>query len=597
MPWDAWLTACLLLAMLLVLALGLLAADAAIFAVLGVLLVAGVLSPADALAGFASPAVATIAFLYVAVAGLRETGAMTWISTRFLGRPRSALEAQARLVSSVALLSAFTNNTTLVAAFLPVLHSVAKRARIAASLLFMPLSFAAILGGVCTLIGTSTNLTLAALIERHNQQHPGAALPPMRMFTQTPIGVCVAAAGVLYMLILGRRLLPRRAEPFEVAEGARRYMTAMRVAAASPIVGRTVEEADLRQLPGLFLSRIDRAAETVTAVGPEERLLAGDVLVFVGVLESVVDLQRTRGLDPVTDEGTPASNRPTNSLIEAVVSPTSPLIGQTIRDAGIRTRYGAVVVAVHRQGHALSGKIGDIEIRPGDTFLLEAGPGFARRYRDSSDFHLVSELEGAATPRHDRAALALGIFGILVILLSIEWVDPMTGALVGAAGMLLGRCCTLNQARSSIDWTVLLVVGGSVALGKAMEATGLAGTLAGSIVPRAMDLGPVWVVAAVYALTLVFTTLMSNNAAAALMFPIVFEISSQSGVDFTALIVCVAVAASAEFVTPLGYQTNLMVAGPGGYRWNDFARFGGPLTLLSGVVCVAAASLFFGIGR
>ncbi|MBL8745657.1 MAG: SLC13 family permease [Phycisphaerae bacterium] len=595
MTWQAWLTAGTLITMLGTLASGRLSADIALLGAVGLLLLAGIITPADAVAGFANPGVATIALLYVVTVGLRETGAMSMASARLLGRPRTALQAQSRLIASVTLLSAFTNNTTLVAAFLPVLHTIARRARIAASLLFMPLSFAAILGGVCTLIGTSTNLTVAALVQQHNRQHPDRLIPELGMFTFTPVGVCVAIAGVLYMLSLGRRLLPNRPEPFETARDARQYMTAMRVLPGSPMIGQTVESAGLRQLPGLFLSRIDRAMETVTAVGPEERITENDSLIFVGVLESVVDLQKTRGLVPVTDEGQPGVDRPSMNLVEAVVSPMSPLIGQSIRDAGIRTRYGAVVVAVHRHGHRLAGKIGDIEVEPGDTLLLETGPGFARRHRDSSEFHLVSELEDAAAPRHDRAGFALVVLLGVVILLSTEVIDPLSGALLGAALMLAGRCCTPDQARRGIDWTVLLVVGGSVALGKAMDRTGLAGTLAEHLLASREALGPIGLLAAVYLLTLVFTILMSNNAAAALMFPVALAAADLGGIPVMPLIACLTIAASAEFITPLGYQTNLMVAGPGGYRWSDFARFGGPLTLLCAFVCVAASAMWFDV--
>lgn len=596
MSWQAWLTAGVIGSVVGVLACTRLATDVVVLGAVGVLLAAGILSPAEAVAGFANPSVATIGLLYVVAVGLRETGAVHRLSGWFMGRPGSVLEAQARLALPVAALSAFTNNTTLVAAFLPVLHGVARRTRIAASYLFMPLSFAAILGGVCTLIGTSTNLTVAALIQQHNRVHPERLVPEFRMFTLAPVGVCVAAAGLAYMLLLGRRLLPRREEIFETAEAARQYMAAMRVEPGSPVVGKTVEQAGLRQLPGLFLSRIDRARETVIAVGPEERLEAGDILVFVGVLDSVVDLQKTRGLAPVTDEGAPEGDRSSRRLVEAVVSPLSPLVGQTVRDAGIRTRYGAVVVAVHRQGHLLSGKIGDIVVRPGDTFLLEVGPSFTRRYRDSTEFHLVSELEGAASPRHERAGLALGALGLVVILLSTNMVDPLVGALVGAAFVLAARCCTASQARAGIDWSVLLVVGGALALGRAMEATGLADSIVSSLGRGGFFDRPVALLAVVYGLTLAFTTLLSNNAAAALMFPVALQACDRAGLPYTPALVCLTVAASAEFITPLGYQTNLMVAGPGGYRWGDFMRFGGPLTVLCGVVCVLASAGWYGVG-
>lgn len=597
MGWEAWLTSAVLLGVLGALASGRVAADLAILGALLVLLVTGVISPRDAASGFASTGVWTVGLLYVVAAGLKETGATAWISHRLIGVPKSELQAQARLIFPVAFFSAFTNNTPLVAALLPVLSGVARRAGVAASRLYMPLSFAAILGGVCTLIGTSTNLVVAGLIDEHNATAPDAErIAEFGLFTLTPVGLPVAAAGLVYLLLFGRRLLPDRRSEEPGAGGERQYMTAMRVEAGSPIVGKTIEGAGLRHLPGLFLSRLERRDETMTAVGPDEKLEAGDTLVFVGVLESVVDLQKIRGLAPIVDEADLRHDRPRMRLIEAVVSPRSPLMGQTVREAGIRTRYGAVVVAVHRMGHRLSGKIGDITVRPGDTLLLEAGPEFARRFRQSNEFTLVSEIEGHSAPRHERASLALGVLLLLVAALTGDFIDPMTGSLAAAAAMVAGRCCTLSQARSSIDWQVLVVIAGAFGLGRALTETGLADTLAGAVV----DVGganPIVLLSLIYALTVIFTVFISNNAAAVLMFPLAMEAARAGGVDPLAVAVCVAVAASAEFSTPLGYQTNLMVMGPGGYKWLDFVRFGAPLTVLSGVVAVASAAVWFGLLR
>lgn len=595
MTWEAWLTAGLLALMLGALISGRLATDLAVLGALLALLLFGVLEPAEAIGGFASPGLATIAFLYICATGLTETGATGLISARLLGRPRSTLEAQARLTLPVAMISAFTNNTTLVAAVLPVLSGAARRAGIAASKLYMPLSFAAILGGICTLIGTSTNLVVAGLLERHNATHPDHQVPTFGMFTLTAAGAPVALAGLAYMLVLGRRLLPDKREEGPSPGSLRQYMAAMRVQSGSPIVGQTIEQAGLRHLPGLFLSRIDRPEESVTAASPTERLRGGDTLVFVGRLESVVDLQKVRGLSPVTDEGEHMStDRPTRRLAEAVVSPASPLVGQTIRDAGIRTRYDAVVVAVHRHGHRLRGKIGDIVIRPGDTLLLEAGTEFIRRYRNSTDFHLVSELDGAATPRHNKAPVAVGIMVALVAALSLDLVDPMTGSMAAGALMVLTRCCTAGQARRGMDWQVLIVVGASIGLGRAIEKSGLGEIAAGEVVRIAQWGGPIAILACVYAMTTVFTMFVSNVAAAVMMFPVALEVARTQQMAFLPLAVCIAIGASAEFTTPLGYQTNLMVMGPGGYRWSDFVRFGGPLTLLCGMVCVAAAAVAYG---
>ncbi|HZW10443.1 MAG TPA: SLC13 family permease, partial [Phycisphaerales bacterium] len=327
-----------------------------------------------------------------------------------------------------------------------------------------------------------------------------------------------------------------------------------------------------------------------------------DVLVFAGALESVVDLQKFKGIAPVADEASHERYRPNMRLIEAVISQASPLVGRTIRDAEIRTRYGAAVIAVHRHGHRLRGRIGDIVLREGDTLLLEAEPGFAKRYRTSASFHLVSALEGAATPRHERAWVAIAILLGLVALMSAGEL-PLVGdlpevvvAMVAAGAMILFRCCTGPQARSGIEWPVLIVIGTSFGIGKAMETSGLAAYAASFVTESGGRFGPAALLAIVYAVTLGFTILISNNAAAALMFPIAVGVAQASDLPFMPFALAICFAASLEFMTPLGYQTNLMVMGPGGYRYADFLRFGGPLTLLAGTVAIAGLCLQFSLG-
>jgi len=394
------------------------------------------------------------------------------------------------------------------------------------------------------------------------------------------------------MMIFGRTLLPQRTDQSGDLERSRQYMTALRVESASPVVGKTIDAAGLRHLTGVFLSRIDREDRTILAPSPNEQILAGDVLVFVGVLSSVVDLARMKGLTPVADGVGPGASRANLRLVEAVISGASPLIGRTIRDAEIRSRYGAVVVAVHRQGHAIIGRLGDIELRPGDTLLLETNERFASRHRDSSDFHLVSALEGAAVPRHDRAWIAIAILLLMVVAVASGLMDLLPAAMSAACAMIITRCCTGPQVRASMDWTVLIVVGCAFAIGRAMLTTGLAPEIAQFVVSVAGSMGKVAVLAVVYAMTVAFTMLLSNTAAAALVFPIAVSTAASVGfTDFTPLAVVIAIGASAEFSTPIGYQTNLMVMGPGGYRWLDYTRFGGPLTLVCGVTAVIATAL------
>ncbi len=592
MDWQMVLVAAALVVMLATLATGRFGTDIVMMGVLGLFLVTGIVSPQQAFAGFSNTGLLTVAFLYIVATGLQETGAMSMLTHRFLGRPRTTLQAQARIALPVAGLSALLNNTPIVAMFMPVIRELSRRTGIPASQLFMPLSFAAILGGVCTLIGTSTNLVVYSLINSYNTEHPETPLEPFSLWTLTPIGLPVALAGMVYMLLFGRRLLRARADAAAPADDARQYVTAMQVLPGSPLVGRSIEQAGLRHLPGLFLSRIDRPTETVVAVAPDEVLREHDILVFAGALESVVDLQKFKGLAPVADEARVDRYRPNMRLIEAVISQASPLVGRTIRDAEIRTRYGAAVIAVHRLGHRLRGRIGDIVLREGDTLLLEAEPGFAKRYRTSASFHLVSALEGAAAPRHERAWIAIAVLIALVTLMSsgelplVGDLPEVTVAMIAAGAMILFRCCTGPQARAGIEWPVLIVIGTSFGIGKAMDTSGLAAYAAHFVTTAAGSAGPAALLAIVYAVTLGFTVLISNNAAAALMFPIGLGVAQEAGLPFMPVAIAIAFGASLEFMTPLGYQTNLMVMGPGGYRYADFLRFGGPLTLLAALVAI-----------
>ncbi|MGP1308964.1 MAG: SLC13 family permease [Phycisphaerales bacterium] len=598
MGFDGWFTLLVIVSMVATLATNRFGTDIVILGALTTLMVFDlvtpydILSPKEAVSGFANTGVLTVGMLYIVAAGLKESGAMAVLTAKMLGRPSSNFSAQARIIAPVGIMSAFVNNTPIVAMFLPVLSDWSRRYNLSASKLFMPLSFAAILGGLCTLIGTSTNLVVAGLIEEHNKTAPPDAvhqLEPFTMFSITPVGLPVALVGIAYMLVLGRRLLPDRDPKRDPTTTVREYVTAMRVA-PSGVAGKTVEQAGLRHLPGLFLSRIERERETVVAVGPDEKLEANDILLFVGALDSVIDLQKIRGLDPVVDGDGPSGIRQLNRLVEVVVSRASPLVGRSIREGAFRTTYNAVVIAVHRHGHKISGKIGDIVLRPGDTLLVEAPKGWADTVKDSDAFHLVSELPEAAAPRHDRAWAAIAILACTVVAMTVFEGATMVVAFAAAGAMIALRCCTGPQARRSVEFPVLVVIAAAFGIGTAMQNSGLAEFLANNVLGFAAGAGTLSLLAAVYITTVVFTSLITNNAAAVLVFPIAISLAESAGMtNFTPVAICIAIGASAEFITPIGYQTNLMVLGPGRYKWLDYTRFGGPLMLLCGAVCVVMA--------
>ncbi|MBS0202576.1 MAG: SLC13 family permease [Planctomycetes bacterium] len=546
--------------------------------------------------GFSSPSLITVGVLFVIVTGLMQTGAMSLLTDRLVGRPRSVLSAQIRLLFPVTFLSAFLNNTPIVAMFMPVVDDICKRSRISPSKLYMPMAFAATFGGACTLIGTSTNLVVKGAMEK-------AGLPPMGFFDITWIGIPCALGGVVFMLLFSQKLLPDRKPAISLSDDLRQYTVEMLVQIGGPLVNSTIREAGLRNLPGLYLAEIERKGEILAAVAPNERLQANDRLVFVGIIESVVDLRKTRGLVPATDQvfklNTDASHR---CLMEAVVSNRCPIIGSTIRDGHFRSRYNAAVIAVARDGKHIPGKIGDIVLQPGDTLLLEGHPDFAVQQRNSSDFFLVSHVENSTPIRHDKSWIAIGILGGMILLASLLSRDAVDGkpavdfllpaALIAAIAMVATRCCTGNQARASIDWSVLIVIGASLGIGEAISVSGAAKYLSQqSIVVCGSN---AWLqLLVVYFLTMILTELVTNNAAAVLMFPLALEVSKSLGVSHTPFLIVIMVAASMGFATPFGYQTNLMVYGPGGYKFSDYLRVGIPLDLVMLAITVTLTPFVF----
>lgn len=597
---NAWITLGVLGLMLGLLVLTSIAPDLVMMACLTLLMLCGVLAPAQALSGFANEGMATVGVLYVVVAGLRDTGVMAWIAERLFGRPRSIAAAQWRMMIPVATISAFMNNTPLVAAMLPAVTEWGKKYQIPVSKLLMPLSFATILGGLCTLIGTSTNVIVAGLMK--DAVKAGQIDQTMGFFTLTSVGVPCALAGMLYMVCASRWLLPVRQAALRQVDDPRAYTIEMMVAPNGGVGGKTIEEAGLRQLSGMYLADVERQGEMIAAVGPQLRLQDNDRLIFVGVVDSVVELQRLRGLIPATNQVFKLDGpRAGRSLIEAVVSDRCPLIGKSIRDGKFRTQYNAAVIAVARSGERLHQKIGDIVLQPGDTLLLEARPAFAQQQRNSRDFYLVSSLDDSSPVRHDKALVALAILISMVMLATLFEQTPffihknfgtLQAALLAAGLMLITRCCTTASARRAVDWSVLVVIAATLGIGKALETTGLA-TAAANGLSSVVGTTPYSQLAAIYLVTMLLTELLSNSTAAVLMFPIALASAHTLGVHYMPFIIAITIAASCGFATPIGYQTNLMVYGPGGYRFGDFVRFGVPLNLLVATVTLIAAPLAF----
>jgi di/tricarboxylate transporter len=583
MTWEAWLSIGVALASVAAMTVTSAAPDLVLVAAATLLVLTGVLEIEEAFEGFANPAVLTVAALFVVAQGLRETGALDWIARRVLGTPKTVASALVRLMVPATAMSAFLNNTPIVALMIPIVQDWSKRTKISPSKLMIPLSYATVLGGTCSLIGTSTNLVVSGMASDRYQ---------VGMFEISILGIPVAVAGVVCFVLGSRWLLPQRTDRKTAFENVREYTVAMTIEPGSPVVGQTIEDAGLRHLPGLFLVEIEREGQSLVAVAPDEKLSAGDVLVFAGVVESVVDLRKIRGLVPAADRGkVVASMR--RRLVEAVVGARSELAGKNVREARFRTRYGAAIIAVHRRGERVESKVGDIVLSPGDVLLLEAPPSFLANHRHDPAFALVSEVEGSEPPRHDRAFVSLLVLGAMIVLNAIELLPLLTSALLAAGAMIVTRCLTVAEARRSLELPVLVAIAASFAVGTGLEKSGAAEAIGTGIVSFAGAFGNVGVLAAIYVATAVLTNLITNNAAAALMFPVAVESGDAAGVPIAAVLAVLMMGASASFATPIGYQTNLMVWGPGGYRFSDFVRAGLPLQIVAGVVTIAVASWFW----
>ncbi len=574
MPADAVVATLVAASALAVLAVSRAAPDFVFLTALVVLMLLGVIPLEDALSGFANEGLITVAAMYVVAAGLRETGAVRWLSSRLLGKPTTVRGAQLRLMAPVSITSAFLNNTPLVAVMIPTVSEWAKKLGISVSHLLMPLSHAAVLGGTITLIGTSTNLVVHGLLREQTGQGLG-------IFAIAPVGLPTAVVGVAFVVIFAKWLLPERLPVAQRVADAREYSAEMTVVDGGPLDGKTVAEAGLDALGEVTLFEVERKGVREPVMSPEMTLKGGDRLLFLGVVDAVVDLQKTAGLTPADGQVFKlGGTRPDRILVEAVVSDSGPMVGRTIREGRFRSLYGAVVVAVARNGRRLRQRVGDVLLRPGDTLLLEADPTFVETHRNIRDFYLLSPVPDSSPPRYERmGASALVLIGLL-FLTTTGLLPIVVAGLLAAVTMVVLRCVSTDGARQAIDWPVLITIGAAIGIGRALESTGVTAMVADRI--SALGAADLRLnVLLLYLATVVVTELVTNNAAAALMFPVALSMASAMDVSIVPFAVTIMMAASNSFITPIGYQTNLMVYGPGGYRFTDFVRLGVPLTAVA----------------
>lgn len=557
--------------------------DVIVFTVLLLLILGGVISLEEAFSGFANEGMLTVAFLFVVAGALQKTGVLNTLADKLFSSDCSISLNLLRFMLPVSALSAFFNNTPIVAMFIPVIRHWTTRNGQAASKFMIPLSYAAILGGLCTLIGTSTTLVLHGLMKQNG-------LGGFGFFEITPVGLPVAFAGILFTATVGHRLLPDRKDPIvQLGENTREFVIAMKVQESYRYIGHTLQQAGLRQLKGLYLFQIERQGSIVAPVGPDEIISVGDRLFFTGLPDTILELQKTAGLSLLKDTTFKLKNYDSDQLgaFEAVVSANSPLIGANVRDSQFRTRYNAVILAIHRSGERIQKKIGDIVLRSGDTLLLLAKHDFAQKWYHSKDFYLVSRSVSAPSKPLWYKWFSLSVLAGMIFIMAAGILPILTAVCLASALLVVSRNISPDEARRSIELNVLLVIASAFGISKALINSGVAAFIAERIIQLFGVWGPVGLIAGIFIVGSLYTEIITNNAAAALVFPIALVVTQQAHLDPRPFFVTLAIAASASFATPIGYQTNTMVYGPGGYHFIDYLKTGIPLNILTGLITVS----------
>jgi di/tricarboxylate transporter len=560
------------------------------FGMLVLLVLGGVITTDEAFNGFSNHGMLTVGLLFVVSAALQVSGVFEAFIAWILGDNNTGNTVRYfRLLFPVAGLSAFLNNTPIVASMLPIIKAWAKKHNLAASKYLIPLSYAAILGGMCTLIGTSTNLIVhGQLLEN--------GLEGFSFFEISKIGLPVTLLTLIFLVFIGPRLLPDRKEPIaQLGESTREFVVECKIGNEYPHIGKTVQDANLRHLHGLYLFQITRRDKVIAPVSHNTRLEYDDRLFFTGLPETIMDLQRTPGLHSIKDPEFDLKNFDSDKLqtFEAVVSNNSPLIGQTVRDSQFRQRYGGVILAIHRSGSRVNKKVGSIVFEPSDTLFILARKGFAKKYYHASDFSLVSSSVDVVSKPKWKGNLALFILVMMILAAALKLLPIVTAAALAAGLLVIMGIIEDNNAFKAVDWHVLLYIASSFGIAKGMANSGLADLVAKTIVNLLDFWGPIGIMGGLFIVTSSFTWLITNNAVAAIMFPVTISIAKTVQMDIKPFMLVLAVAASTCFATPIGYQTNLMVYSAGGYKFRDFLKIGIPTTLFVGILSMIVIYLLY----
>lgn len=584
---DQILVTCLIAAMIAVLYSRMLTPPVIFIGAAAFLVFTGILTPAQSLAGFANESIAVMIILLVMSQIIWRTGFVQWLFGVLIKPSGVYRRFLCQMIPFTGISSAFMNNTPVVAMMIPFVGEWGRQHDTPASRLLMPLSWAAILGGMVTMIGTSTNMIVNSLV----MEEGGKSLSILDF---TPVGLLVFIVGTAYVLLIGYRTFPKRKNPFDrLEESPREYITDLVVDRGSRLAGRSVRKARLRGLKHLFLIEIIRGSKVIAPVNPDEILREGDRLLLAGKTSAVAEMAENRdGLSLAGNITIPSAEK--LHVVEVVVSNRSNLTGRPIRETNFRGRYDAAILGVHRHGRRVEGKIGSIALQPGDHLILLAGHDFSSATEGSEQFYLVSRIKQIHRIELGKSIFITGSI-LACVLLGILGIVPLFTSLLAVTALFLTmRIISPGELKNMIDLNILTVAAFALALGKAVHVTGLGDILAGSVVDVFQPLGVVGVIAAVYVTTNILAEFITTAAAATIVFPFAAASASTLGIDPLPFYLAVAYGAAANFITPVGYQTNLMIFGPGGYTATDFLKAGLPMKLICAVTAITGLAVFYG---
>jgi len=521
---------------------------------------------------------------------IRRTAVVEVIFDRFFKSARSYRGFMSRMTLLIAGFSAFLNNTPLVAVMIPYVHSWCKRNNISPSKFLIPLSYSAILGGCATLIGTSTNLIVNGLIV---DQTIIPDLEPLKIFDFAIVGVPMIVVGSLYLLFFGERLLPTKPDTLtQFSLGRREYMVEAKIVQKSPLIGKTIEDAGLRNQPGFHIVEIWRRGYKISVFGADFLLDRGDILLFAGETEAIADMVKSRSGLNIPEVGM-LSKKSRTEIVEVVVSQNSTIVNKTVREANFRSKYDAAIVSVHRNGELIKGKVGEVILKAGDVLLLFTGENFVARTVATKDFYFISKVREMVKLEWYKSAILLGGLIIAILLAALNFFPLFISLLLLLVLSLALQITHPRELPGAIDYNLALIIVLSLALGTAMIKTGTADLVADGVIRLFRPLGVIGILTGIYLITTILAAYITSKAAAAIIFPIALTTAINLSMDPMPFILITAYASAANFMTPVGFQTNLMVYGPGGYSFHDFFRVGAPLTFLYMVVCITILSMIY----